>query len=150
MLHERDPGVTEGIQAGRDGHARGLLEGEHAVRVDPELRHRVEGAGPAGQLDHVGGVVDRHETPAPVRLLDDPRDVLIEHVVSDCGRDLADALGTVEQAAEVACVEDVLHAGQADGGARHDHGPSRCSRCILTGHPRIAQLRHDRCRMRPL
>ena len=49
------------------------------VGVDAELAYEVERAHPAGQLDDVGRVVDRHEAARPVLVLDQPGDVLVEH-----------------------------------------------------------------------
>ena len=66
VLDQRDAGVVEGIEAGRDRHARRSLEGRGPIGVDAELADRVERLGPGRELDDIGSVVDGLEAAAPV------------------------------------------------------------------------------------
>ncbi len=57
--HERDPGVAQGVDPGRDRQLRVATECREPVRVDAELLVQVELTGAGGELDHVFDAVDR-------------------------------------------------------------------------------------------
>ena len=137
MQDERDAGVAQGVDAGADGELGLPSEGGDPVGVDAELVAEVELAGPAGQLDHVGRAVDRLEAAAGVAL-DEPGDVLVEHLVADPRRDHVDALLAVQDAGDVGVVEDVRRAGQAEGRARDDDRLGRPAAASSTRSGRAA------------
>ena len=119
VLDERDAGVAQGVDPGADGELGLSSERRDPVGVDAELVAEVELAGPAGQLDDVGRAIDRLEAPATFAL-DQPGDVLVEHLLANSRRDHVDPLLTVQDAGDVGVVEDVCRAGQAEGRTR-DH-----------------------------
>ena len=121
VLDERDAGVAQRVDAGGDRELRLAPEGGEPVGVDAELLGHVERTGAAGQLDHVGGVVDRLERAAAVLGLDEARDVALGDLAARPRRDHVDELLAVQQPCEVAVVEDLLGAGRADGGAGDHH-----------------------------
>ena len=90
-----DAGVAQRIQACRNRHAGGVLQCEGPLGVDAELRHGVEGSGAARQLDDVSVGVNGLEVAAPIGLLDETGDVLVQDGGSYLRRDEADALVAV-------------------------------------------------------
>ena len=115
--HERDAGVVQRVDARGHRELRVAPERLHAVVVDPELLLQVERAGAAGELDDVVEAVDRLEARTALVALDEPRDVLGEHLLAQARRDDVDALLAVQQARDVVVVEDVLGAREPEPGA---------------------------------
>ena len=96
------------------------VERRVAVGVDAELLDEVERSVPAGQLDDVGLALDRLEDGSPLVALDQPGDVLVDHLAPDLARDGVDELLAGQDARDVLVVEHPLGAGQAKGGAGDD------------------------------
>ena len=119
--HERDARVAERVDAGGDRQLGVAPERGQPFLVDPELLDRVERAGAPGELDHGLEPVDRLERGAAVLALDQPRDVLVEHLAAQAARDHVDSLLAVEQARDVRVVEEPLGAGEPERRAGDDH-----------------------------
>ena len=115
---------------GGDRQLRVVPERGQPFVVDPELLDRIERAGAARELDHRVETVDRLERGAAVVALDQPRDVLVEHLAAQPAGDHVDALLAVEQPRDVRVVEEPLGAGEPERRAGDDHrlGRRRLSR----------------------
>ena len=111
--HERDPGVAKRVDAHGDRQLRVAPERGQPLVVDAELLDRVERAGTPGELDHGLEAVDRLELGAAVVALDQPRDVLVEHLAAQAARDHVDSLLAVQEPADVRVVEQPLGAREA-------------------------------------
>ena len=111
----------------------------------PNCCDHVERRVPAGQLDDVGRVVDRHERAAPRRVLDEPGDPLVDHPGADAlGEDLDERLAG-EDPRDVVIVEGLRDTGQPErrtgdddrlAGVRATRGVGRAAR--------LGQRRRDR------
>ena len=117
VQHERNAGVAQRVDAGADRQLGLPPEGGDPLGVDAELLAQVELAGPAGELDHVGGAVDRLEA-ATGFALHQAGDVLVQDLVADPRRDDVDPLLAVQDAGDVGVVEHVRRPGQARGRRR--------------------------------
>jgi hypothetical protein len=135
-LEERDPRLSQRVETGRNGQL-----GRDVQRLDQLLGHAVlgaeiEGAGAAGELDDVGGVLDCLEPPAAVLALDDPRDVLARHLHAEALGHEVDELLTPQDTLRVGRVHHgLLGAGQAEARARDDDGAARHLVAIQAGPP---------------
>ena len=116
------PGVAKRVDAGGDRQLRVAPERGQPLVVDAELLDRVERAGPPGELDHGLEAVDRLERGAAVVALDQPRDVLVEHLAAQAARDDVDSLLAVQEPADVRVVEQPLGAGKPERRAGDHHG----------------------------
>ena len=126
MHDERDTGVAQGVEAGPDGEPGGRVESLVALCVHTEVGDHVERPPPAGQLDHIGLVVDGLEGRLAGFALDQPGDALIDHRAPEPVRDGVDELLAVQDPGDVVVIEDPLDAGQAERGSGDDHrlGPA--------------------------
>ena len=113
MQHEWNAGVAQRVDAGGDSQLSLPPEGGDPLRVDAELLAQVELAGPAGELDHVGGALDRLEA-ATGFALHQAGDVLVQDLVADPRRDDVDPLLTVQDAGDVGVIEHVRRPGEAE------------------------------------
>jgi len=120
-LHERHARVAQGVEPGADGQLRGAAQCADAIRFHTELGCQVERPGAAGQLDHVGDVVDGFEAGTARVALDEAHDVLVDDLVAQSCRDHIDELLTVQHLREVLVVEHVRRARGAQRGAGDDH-----------------------------
>ena len=154
VLDEWDPGIAQRVQAGTDRQSCDTVERGVPLLVHAELPHEVERAHPTGELDDVRRVANRDEAARAVLVLDQPRDVLVEHPPAEPRRDGADELLAGEEPADVRVVEDVLGAGQAEGRAGDDDGAIGggvldvpAGRAAgLCGDAALDRCRGDRCR----
>ncbi len=83
--HERDACVTERVEPGADREASGVVQRLVTAGFDAELLDDVDRGVLAGELDDLGGVVDRLERAAATRVLDEPRDPHVGHPLADLG-----------------------------------------------------------------
>ena len=126
--HQRNPGVTQGIDPSGDGEDGGAVEGRNPLSADAVLFDEVDRAAPAGELDHLGGVVDDLEGGRAVLALDEPGDVLVEDGFTKVDGDDVDELFAVEDASHVGVVEDVIaRQSQRSAGDAHGRRRSRCA-----------------------
>ena len=132
--HERDARVAERVDARGDRQLGVAPERGQPVLVDAELLDGVERAGAPGELDHVVEPVDRLERGAAVVALDQPRDVLVEHLAAQAARDHVDSLLAVEQARDVGVVEQPLGAREPERRAGDDHRLGRRQPVALGAH----------------
>ncbi len=119
---QRDPGVTQCVDAGADRQLRRRVERRDPFRRQAELGRQVELAALARELDHVVRGVDRLPSPAARLGLHQPGDLLVDDRLAAADRDRLDERLAVEQPGQVGVVEDTLGAGQAEAGTRDDDG----------------------------
>ncbi len=118
--HQRYAGVPKRIEAGTDSEPRRVVEGLVPRRLNCELFHDVDRGPSPRQLDHFGWIVDRFEARSPRLALHQPCDVHVGHAVTCFLGQSCDELLTGQDPPDIDIVEDLLHAGQAQGRAR-DH-----------------------------
>ena len=138
VVHDqRDPGVTQGVEARTDCQLGGRVQRGVAGGVDRELGHHVQRCAAPGQFDDVRLVVDRLERGVAGRALDQAGDVPVEHRPAQPVRNGVDELLTVEDPGDVLVVEDPLDAGQPErcAGYHHRFGSRRAARRCRTRHP---------------
>ena len=146
VLYEGDPRVAHGVDARADRQLRLAPERQHAFGRDAELLGEIEGAGARGQLDHVVLAVDRLERPAAALALHQPRDVVVEDLVAQLGRDHVDELLALQYARDVGVVEHALDAREAEGRAGDDHGLHRPGPAAAAQHRRPRSITPARSR----
>ena len=117
---QRDAGVSQGIEAGRDRQARRIVQRLVAGRVDGELLDDVERGVPAGQLDDIRRVVDGLERAATAGVLDQAGDPHVGHPLPHVLGQRGDELLAGQDARDVVVVEGALHTGQTQGGTGDD------------------------------
>ena len=140
--HERDPGVSERIEAGADGQHARHVEGLGPLGGEAELLHEVDGAGPTGQLDHVGLVLDRLEAGASLLGLDESGDVLVDDLLALLDRDRVDELLAGEDGGHLVVAEDPLTARKAQAGAGHHDWLGEGGRLRHVTEELVALLEH--------
>ena len=132
--HQRDAGIAEGVESGTDRQPGRVVERLVAGGVDRELLDDVERSVTSGELDHLGGVVDRLEARSARLALDQPGDVHVGHACPRCIGERVDELLSVEDSGDVSVVEGVLDPREAECGPGDDHRfgvdpPTGCVRC---------------------
>ena len=118
--YERDPGVTQRVQADRDGQCRRGIECPCAVGIDAEFFGDIEVAGPTAEFDDVFRVVDRDEDRVAFLRFDEPRDVFLGHRLPQAERKDVNKLFAMQDATDVLVIEDLLRARQSEGCAAND------------------------------
>ncbi len=113
VLHQRDAGVAQRVDPGRDRELGVAAErrSRSACRPRTPRRGRAPRRAPASLITSAAPSIVSKRGRAVVAL-DQPRDVLVEDLVAQVRGDHVDELLAVQDAREVAVVEDALGAGQ--------------------------------------
>ena len=144
--HQGDSRVSQRIDTRADGQLGHAVERRQPVLGKPEIADDVELLRTGRELDHVGRALDVFESAlAPFRL-QEPGDVLLDHLPPELFRDRADEHVPAQHAPHVVVAEDPVHARKAEGRA----GDAKVDRRRLPlpspgvdRHPAIQKLREQ-------
>ena len=116
-LHQRQPGLVQGVQTSGYGHLGSAVE-----RLDQRSRHtilgvQVEAASAPGQTNNIRGLVNRDKLAAAVLALHQPDNVFAQHQVAEALGDEVNELLAAQNALDVVGVHQGL-AGTGESQAR--------------------------------
>ncbi len=119
--HQWDSCVAQCVNAGADRQRRTGVERRVAIRVDAQLRDRVERTVAAREPDDGVLTIDGLEPRVAALALDQPSDVLIHHLAAYLPGDGLDELLPGQDSCDVPVVEDTRYAWQAKRGTGNDN-----------------------------
>ncbi len=146
MVHQRDAGVAQRVEAGADGEASDHVQRGQSLGWHSELGLQLQRAAAAGEADHLIRIVDELERAGAVLAFDHAGDVLVDHRLAEARRDYVDEALAAQQPGHVVFVEDARAAGEAERRAGDDHrGATRAFDGGRAGGPYRARYHGSGC-----
>ena len=110
---QRNAGVAQCVESHGDRQSRVTVEGGYAFGGNSEFIFQIESAPTARQLDDIRDIGEGLEPGFSVLTFHQARDVFVEHALTEARGNQIDKLIALQNAADVAIIEDVLGSGQA-------------------------------------